>query len=102
MVQHLNKSWDRVAKSIVKIRFTKSEVLRMEVEYLGFVVGKNGTLMGLEYRQATRKFPLPKLPEVLTRFSGMAQHYKHLLKNPFRDSADLHQPKTQTFSELPD
>ena len=61
---------------------------------MGFVVGRNSKIIGLEYRQALRKFPQPKLPEVLARFLGVAQHYKHLLKNPFRDLVDIHELKT--------
>ena len=71
------------------------------MKYLGFVVGKNGILMDPKYRQALVNFPPPKSPKALTRFLGMVQLYKHFLKNLSQDSADLHQMKTQTFSEMP-
>ena len=47
------------------------------------------------------KFFLPKLPKALARFLEMVQYYKHFLKNLSNDSTDLHQLKTQTFSEMP-
>ena len=48
------------------------------------------------------EFPPLKSPKALVRFLGMVQYYKHFLKNLSRYSADLHQLKTQTFSEMPD
>ena len=73
-----------------------------KVEYWDLVVGKHGTLKGQGYRQALRECPQLKLPEVLARFWDMTQHYKHPCKNPFRELADIHQSKTQTFCELLD
>ena len=65
-----------------------------KLEYWDLVVGKHGILMGLEYRHALRKCPPLKLPEEVARFLGLTRHYKHLFKNPVRESADIHQPKT--------
>ena len=75
--------------------------MRTAVKYLGFIMGKNGILMDPKYRQALMEFPLPKSPKALARFLGMVQYYKHFLKNLSKDSTDLHQLKTQTFSEMP-
>ena len=101
MVQLIGKFLDRVIHSVGKINVVKSELIRMEVKYLGFVMGKNGILMDPKYRQVLVEFPPPKSPKALARFLGMVQYYKHFLKNLSRDSADLHQLKTQTFSEMP-
>ena len=68
---------------------------------MGFVVGKNGILMDPKYPKALVDFPPQKSPKALARFLGMVQYYKHFLKNLSRDLADLHQLKTQTFSEMP-
>ena len=84
-----------------KINVAKSELLRTEVKYLGFVVGKNGILMDPKYRQALVEFSLPKSPKALARVLGIVQYYKHFLKYLSKDSADLHQLKTQTFLEIP-
>ena len=78
-----------------------SELLRTDVKYLSFVMGKNSILMDPKYRQALVEFPLPKSPKALARFLEMVQYYKHFLKNLSNDSTDLHQLKTQTFSEMP-
>ena len=76
MVRLIGKFLDRVIQSGGKINVAKSELLRTEVKYLGFVIGKNGILMDLKYRQALVDFPLPKLPKALARFLGMVQYYK--------------------------
>ena len=49
-----------------------------------------------------RRVSSTKSPKALARFLGMVQYYKHFLKNLSRDSVDLHQLKTQTFSEMPE
>ena len=98
MVQLIEKFLDRVIQSGGKINIAKSELLRTEVKYLGFIVGKNRILMDPKYRQALVEFPLPKSPKALAIFLGMVQYYIHFLQNLSRDSADLHQLKTQTFS----
>ena len=79
----------------------KSELMRTQVKYLGFVVGKDGILMDPKYHQALVEFPPPKSPKALARFLGMVQYYKHLLKDLSKDSADLHKLKTQAFIEIP-
>ena len=84
-----------------KINVTKPKLLRTEVKYLGFIVGKNSILMDPKYRQALIEFPPPKSPKALARFLGMVQYYKHFLKNLSKDSADLHQLKSETFSDMP-
>ena len=84
-----------------KINVTKSELMRTQVKYLGFVVSKDGILMDPKYRQALVDFPPPKSPKALARFLGMVQYYKHFLKDLSKDSANLHKLKTQTFIEMP-
>ena len=50
MVQLIKKFLDQVIQSGGKINVAKSELLRTEVKYLGFVVGKNRILMDPKYR----------------------------------------------------
>ena len=102
IVQLIEKFLDRVIQSGLKINVAKSELLWTEVKYLGFFIGKNRILRNPKCRQALVEFPPPKSPKALARFLGMVQYYKHFLKNLSRDSANLHQLITQTFSEMPD
>ena len=102
MVKLIEKFLERVIQSGGKINVAKSELLRTEVKYLGFVVGRNGILMDPKYRQALTEFPPLKSPKALARFLGMVQYYKHFLKNLSKDAADLHKLKGENFSELSD
>ena len=102
MVKLIEKFLERLIQSGGKINIAKSELLRTEVKYLGFVVGRNGILMDPKYRQALTEFPSPKSPKALARFLGMVQYYKHFLKNLSKDAADLYKLKGENFSELPD
>ena len=83
---------------ILNAKYWSANLYLSKMEYWDLVVGKHGTLTGQGYRQAHRNCPKLKPPEVLTRFWGKTQHYKHPCKNTFRESADIHQSKTQTFS----
>ena len=74
MVQLIRKFLDRVIQSGGKINVTKSELLRTEVKYLGFVIEKKGILMDPKYLQALAKFLPPKSPKALARFLGMVQY----------------------------
>ena len=49
----------------------KSELMRTQVMYLGFVVRKDGILMDPKYHQALVEFPPPKSPKALVRFLDM-------------------------------
>ena len=60
MVDLIEKFLERVILSGGKINVAKSELIRMQVKYLGFVVGKEGILMDPKYRQALVEFPPPK------------------------------------------
>ena len=101
MVDLIKKFLERVILSGGKINVAKSELMRTQVKYLGFVVGKDGILMDPKYRQALHKFPPPKSSKALVRFLGMVQYYKHFLKDLSKDSADLHKLKMQAFIEMP-
>ena len=100
MVDLIKKFLDRVIQSGGKINVAKSELMRTQVKYLGFVVGKDGILIDPKYRQALVGFPPPKSPKALARFLGMVQYYKHFLKDLSKDSADLHKLKLQAFIEI--
>ena len=71
-----------------RINVAKSELMRQQVKYLGFVVGKEGILMDPKYRQALVDFPPPTSPKKLARFLGMVQYYKLFLKDLSKHAAD--------------
>ena len=60
MVDLIKKFLDRVIQSGGKINIAKSELMRTQVKYLGFVVGKDRILMDPKYRQALVECPPPK------------------------------------------
>ena len=49
MVDLIKKFLDRVIQSGGKINVAKSELMRTQVKYLGFMVGKDGILMDPKY-----------------------------------------------------
>ena len=85
MVDLIKKFLERVILSGGKINIAKSELMRTQVKYLGFVVGKDRILMDPKYRQALVEFPPTKSPKALARFLGMVQYYIHFLKDLLKD-----------------
>ena len=98
MVDLIGKFLERVIQSRGKINIAKSELLRTQVKYLGFVMGKEGILMDPKYRQAMVDIQAPRSPKALARFLGMVQYYKHFLKDLSKDSVDLHKLNTWALS----
>ena len=66
MVRQIGKFLDRVIQSGGKINVAMSELLRTEVKYLGFFMGKNGILMDPKYRQALGEV----FPAKITKSTG--------------------------------
>ena len=58
----IGKFLDRIIPCGGKINVTKSELLRTEVKYLGFVIGKNRILMDPKYRLAWWTSPRRNCP----------------------------------------
>ena len=102
MVGIIDKFLTRVTESGGRINVAKTELVRTQVQYLGFIVSNQGVCMDTKYRQALLDFPPPKSPQALARFLGMVTFYKHFLWNLAEDSAHLHTLKTQKWTEMPD
>ena len=77
MVDLIRKFLEQVILSGGKINVAKSELMRTQVKYLGFVVSKDVILRDPKYCQALVIFPPPKSPKALARFLSMVHYYKH-------------------------
>ena len=78
MVELIDQFLARVEQSGAKIQVTKTALMKDQVNYLGFIVGKAGITMNRQYRSALLDFPPPTSGKGLARFLGMVGFYRQL------------------------
>ena len=93
MVQLIDQFLTQVEQSGAKIQVPKTALMKMQVNYLGFIVGSSGITMNRQYRSALLDFPPPTTAKGLARFLGMVGFYRHFLPGLATDSARLHTKK---------
>ena len=93
MVQLIDQFLTRVAQSGAKIQVNKTDLMKDQVNYLGFIVGRTGITMNRQYRSALLDFPPPKSGKQMARFLGMVGFYRQFLPRLSDASAKLHTKK---------
>ena len=93
MVQLINQFLAQVKQSGAKIQVTKTALMKDQVNYLGFIVGKAGITMNRQYRSALLDFPPPTSGKGLARFLGMVGFYRQFLPGLAAILARLHAKK---------
>ena len=68
MVQLIDQFLARVEQLGAKIQVTKTALMKDQVNYLGFIVGKAGITMNRQYCSALLDFPPPMSGKGLARF----------------------------------
>ena len=93
MVQLIDQFLTQVEQSGAKIQVAKTALMKTQVNYLGFIVGKAGITMNRQYRSALLDFPPPTSGKGLARFLGMVGFYRQFLPGLATISARLHTKK---------
>ena len=93
MVQLIDQFLTRVEQSGAKIQVNKTDLMKDQVNYLGFIVGRTGITMNRQYRSALLDFPPPKSGKEMARFLGMVGFYRQFLPKLSDVSARLHSKK---------
>lgn len=74
----------------LKVQLDKTEFLRKEVEYLGYVISVNGIKPNEKKIQAIKNWPIPRDLRQLRGFLGLSGYYRRFIKN----YADIAKPLT--------
>ena len=93
MVQLIDQFLARVEQSGARIQVSKTALMKDQVNYLGFIVGKAGITMNRQYRLALLDFPPPTSGKGMARFLGMVGLYRQFLPGLSDISAWLHTKK---------
>lgn len=87
---NLETIFNTLEKSNMKIQLDKCEFLHHEVEFLGFLVSKDGIKTNPKKVETIASFPSPKTLRDLRSFLGMSGYYRRFIK----DYAKLAKPLT--------
>ena len=90
-LSNLEKVLETLRKANFKIQPDKSEFLRTEVEFLGFIVSKDGLKPNLKKVEAIHKYPEPTNVKELRAFLGLSGYYRRFVK----DYAKMAKPLTK-------
>lgn len=94
-VINLEKVFKRLRESNFKIQMDKSEFLKLETEFLGHVICKDGVKPNPNKIIAIQGYPVPKTPTEIKRFLGLLGYYRKFIP----DFARLTKPLTQCLKK---
>jgi len=72
----LKKVLNRAAQFNLNFRFDKCSILFQEINYLGYIIDKNGIRPGIENVDTILKYPLPKNIHEVHRFIGLTSFFR--------------------------
>lgn len=92
---NLEKVFSKLRESNFKIQMDKSEFLKLETEFLGHVISKDGVKPNPNKIEAIKRYPLPKTPTEIKRFLGLLGYYRKFVP----DFAKVTKPLTQCLKK---
>jgi hypothetical protein len=99
-VAHLKNILDRLEKHGLRVKFSKCQLFKTEIEYLGFLVGRDGMKVNPRKVDAIEKFPTPRDVKGIQAFLGVVGYFRQFVP----DYATIARPlygllkKNQKFS----
>ena len=78
---HLNNIFERLSQHGLKLKLKKCSFLQTEVNYLGFIIDKDGIKPNQEKVEAIRALPAPTCVKEVRSFVGMCSYYRRFIPN---------------------
>lgn len=78
---NLEKVFKKLRESNFKIQLDKSEFLKLETEFLGHVICREGVKPNTNKIHAIKNYPLPKSTTEIKRFLGLLGYYRKFIPN---------------------
>jgi hypothetical protein len=94
-ILNLEKVFQKLRESNFKIQMDKSEFLKLETEFLGHVICKDGVKPNPNKIVAIQNYPIPKTTTEIKRFLGLLGYYRKFIPN----FAKLTKPLTQCLKK---
>lgn len=92
---NLEKVFKRLRESNFKIQMDKSEFLKLETQFLGHVVCKDGVKPNPDKISVINNYPIPKNTTEIKRFLGLLGYYRKFIP----DFARITKPMTQCLKK---
>lgn len=92
---NLDKVFKRLRESNFKIQMDKSEFLKLETEFLGHIICKEGVKPNPNKIKAIENYPIPKTTTEIKRFLGLLGYYRKFIP----DFARITKPLTQCLKK---
>lgn len=89
-IEILRKVLKRAAQFHLDFRFDKCSILLQEINYLGYIIDKNGIRPSTENVDAILKYPLPRNIHEVHRFIGLASFFRRFIKDFSRIAKPLY------------
>lgn len=80
-LEHLRKVLDRLKEANLVLNMQKSAFARRQVEFLGYIITKDGIRKDPEKLRPIVDYPRPQTREELQRFLGMCAYYATFIKH---------------------
>ena len=77
----LEKTFMSLEKANLKLKPSKCIFCSERVEYLGFIVTKEGIVPNPAKTSAIKSYPVPRTAKEVKRFMGIASYYRRFIKN---------------------
>ena len=78
-LENLRQIFDRLKQAKLRLKPSKCQFLRQEVEYLGYIVSKDGVAADPAKVKAVQNFPVPADLKSLRSFLGLASYYRRFI-----------------------
>ena len=90
-LENLRTVLQRLREAGLKLKPSKCDLLKTEVQYLGYVVSADGIKIDPRKTQAVRDFPVPKNVRSLREFLGLTSYYRRFIDGYSRMAKPLYQ-----------
>jgi hypothetical protein len=78
-LQHIAKILQRLQKHGLRVKFSKCQLFKSEIEYLGYLVGKDGLKVNPAKIKAINEFPTPKDVKGIQAFLGVVGYFRQFI-----------------------
>ncbi|KZR97407.1 Uncharacterized protein APZ42_007742, partial [Daphnia magna] len=85
-ITHLEQVFCILKTAGLKLKRTKCEFFKEELDYLGYIVSRKGITPNLKKLEAIMKYPAPNNTKELSSFLGLASYYRKFIR-AFADKA---------------
>ena len=90
-LENLRTVLQRLREAGLKLKPSKCDLLKTEVQYLGYVVSADGIKIDPRKTQAVQDFPVPKNVRSLREFLGLTSYYRRFIDGYSRMAKPLYQ-----------